>query len=168
VCPELEEIRCKLERITHHFSEEDWRRAPTGRWSSALILEHLLLSYLSTTLGLLKAIHSKTPSTSRPTLRERIGMFVVVGLGHFPRGHTAPKQAIPKGNLAPGAVQKINNALKTMDARLTDAERLFGSNVRVLDHPGLGPLTAQQWRRFHRTHGLYHLKQIRKRGSVRG
>lgn len=165
--PELERIRCEFERVTRNFSGEDWLRAPEGKWSSALILEHVLLSYLSTTLGLLRAIHSGKPSGRKATLRERIASFVVVNLGFFPPGRSAPKQACPKGTLPAGSLQKVNQALATMDARLDAAEARFGPQTKVLDHPALGPLTTQEWRRFHRTHALHHLKQIRDRGAVR-
>jgi hypothetical protein len=72
---------------------------------------------------------------------------------------------MPKGLLPPGSLQKVDNALAVMDARLMDAERQFGSTVRVLDHPGLGPLNAQQWRRFHYVHTVHHLKQVKERGA---
>jgi len=55
-----------------------------------------------------------------------------------------------------------------MDASLADAERRFGHRTRVLFHPILGPLTAQQWRRFHLVHGRHHLKQIEARLKGRG
>lgn len=164
--PELEKIRCEFERVTRNFSGEDWLRAPEGKWSSALILEHVLLSYLSTTLGLLRAIHGGKPSERKATLRERIATLMVVGLGLFPPGRSAPKQAFPKGTLPPGSLQKVEQALAAMDTRLAAAEARFGPKVKVLDHPALGPLTTQEWRRFHRTHALHHLKQIQDRGTA--
>jgi hypothetical protein len=41
-------------------------------------------------------------------------------------------------------------------------EAKFGSRIKVLDHPILGPLSIDQWRRFHLVHGLHHVKQIRR------
>ena len=165
--PELQRVCCELERATCDFSEEDWLWAPAEKWSCALIVEHLLLSYLSTTLGLLRAIHSGKPSATEVTLRNRIAAFVVTGIGYFPVGRPAPKQAVPKGSLPPGSLQKVVNAVTVMDTRLLDAERRFGSNAKVLDHPILGPLTAKQWRRFHYVHTMHHLKQIKQRGRGR-
>ena len=47
-----------------------------------------------------------------------------------------------------------------MDATITDAERRFGRNVKLLDHPILGPLTAKEWRQFHQVHSKLHLRQM--------
>jgi hypothetical protein len=57
-------------------------------------------------------------------------------------------------------LRQFNDALVAMDATLADAEKRFGAKARLLRHPVLGPLTAQQWRRFHEVHGRHHLKQI--------
>ncbi|MGZ4836286.1 MAG: DUF1569 domain-containing protein [Terriglobales bacterium] len=32
-----------------------------------------------------------------------------------------------------------------------------------MDHPFLGPLTADEWRKFHWVHGRHHTRQIRER-----
>jgi hypothetical protein len=32
----------------------------------------------------------------------------------------------------------------------------------LLDHPILGPLTAAQWMKFHRVHGMHHVKQMQR------
>jgi hypothetical protein len=53
-----------------------------------------------------------------------------------------------------------------MDSTLQDAERRFGKTTKLLDHPFLGPLNAQEWRIFHRTHTRHHLQQVAER--VRG
>ena len=38
----------------------------------------------------------------------------------------------------------------------------FGSDVKLVNHPFLGPLTSDEWRRFHCVHGRHHLRQIRR------
>jgi hypothetical protein len=160
--PELEDIHRALEIATAGFTEQTWLWAPEGKWNSALIAEHLLLSYMSTTLGLLSAIHAGKLSTRPMTMRIRIAIFILTRLKHFPKGRSAPPQAVPKGRLQVGAIKRIHQALLTMDERLSSAERLFGSKTKILDHPELGPLNAMEWRRFHRTHGLHHIKQIKR------
>ena len=64
-------------------------------------------------------------------------------------------------------MRRFNDALVAMDATLADAEKRFGANTRLLNHPVLGPLTAQAWRRFHRIHGSHHLKQVAGRANGR-
>ncbi|HEY3972851.1 MAG TPA: DUF1569 domain-containing protein [Candidatus Sulfotelmatobacter sp.] len=41
-------------------------------------------------------------------------------------------------------------------------EKQQGRSRKLLDHPILGPLTGNQWRKFHLVHGLHHVKQIRR------
>lgn len=166
--PELEDIQRGLDRATASFSERAWLWAPPGKWNSSLIVEHLLLSYMSTTLGLLRAIHGGRLNTSRVTLRTRVATFMLTRLNYFPSGRSAPPQAMPKGRLLPGSLKQIHQALSTMDERLTSAENLFGPKTKILDHPEIGPLSAAEWRRFHRTHGLHHIKQIRTLAKTLG
>lgn len=163
--PEFEQIRNEFDIGTAGFTEEDWLRAPSGKWNSILISEHLILAYAGTTLGLLKAIHSGAPSATKMTLRHRIATFMVTRLGFLPSGREAPREATPKGKLTPNSIDRLAKALLTLDARLAQAEKRFGAGTKVLDHPALGPLTAQEWRRFHRTHSRHHLKQIEQRAK---
>jgi hypothetical protein len=65
--------------------------------------------------------------------------------------------------LAEKVVAEIGPQIVAMDKAIADCEARYGSRVRVLDHPVLGPLTARQWRKFHLVHGRHHVKQILKR-----
>ena len=67
---------------------------------------------------------------------------------------------MPLQGLGDDPLRRFNDALVAMDATLADAEKCFGSRTRLLHHPVLGPLAAQEWRRFHQVHGRHHLKQI--------
>jgi len=163
--PEFEKIRREINRVTRDFTADDWLRAPRGKWNSAQILEHLLLTYKGTTKSLLKAMEAGRPLGSAPTLREKAATFVVTGLGILPTGGIAHKQATPTIGSAPGSLRPFNDALVAMDASLMDAEKRFGAKVKLLDHPFIGPLNAQQWRRFHRIHAMHHLKQISQRSK---
>jgi Protein of unknown function (DUF1569) len=163
VSPELEEIRREAGRLTNEMSQADWHHAPPGKWSCAQIFEHLLLSYTATTEGTMKAMHIGKPLGGRPTLRDRISTFYVAGLGFLPSGRLASKYITPRDGTGLESLRQFNDALVAMDATLTDAEKRFGTKVRLLDHPVLGPLTAKQWRRFHRTHARHHMKQVAER-----
>jgi len=43
---------------------------------------------------------------------------------------------------------------------LAECERRFGKRSKLANHFILGPLTAQEWRRFHWVHTRHHMKQI--------
>jgi hypothetical protein len=164
--PELEKIRNEMARATHKFAEEDWLRAPKGKWNSAQILEHLLLSYTGTTKGLIKAMEAGQPLGRQPSMRDRALAFVVARLGFLPSGRTAPRQTTPKGGLPAGSIRKFNDSLVALDACLFDAQKRFGNKSKLFDHPIIGPLDAQQWRRFHRLHAMHHLRQIKQRSKA--
>jgi Protein of unknown function (DUF1569) len=163
VSPELEHIRREAERVTSAMSPDDWRYAPPGKWSCAQILEHLLLSYTATTKGAQTALQTGKPLGGQPRLKDRLATFYVARMGFLPSGRTAPKQATPMNGTGVASLRQFNDALVAMDATLSDAEKRFGSAVKILDHPILGPLSAKDWRRVHRTHARHHLKQIEKR-----
>ncbi len=166
--PELEQIRREAESLTGEMSQADWHHAPPGKWSCAQIFEHLMLSYTATTKGTLKAMEIGKPLGGKPTLRDRVSTFYVAGLGFLPSGRAAPPQAIPKNGAGVESLRPFNDALVAMDATLTDAEKRFGNRVKLLDHPILGPLTAREWRRVHRTHAKHHFRQIVERARQDG
>ena len=88
--------------------------------------------------------------------------MVVVGCGYLPQGRKAPENAVPCGLTPEQVLAEITQKIVAMDAAISHAEQRFGSNVALLDHPILGPLRAQQWRKFHWVHGRHHLKQLRR------
>ena len=158
--PELESVRRATELAVGAATLEALSRAPEGKWSSLQVLEHLVLSYTATTKGLQRQMVSGEPERSLPTMGHRMRRFYVLGLGRFPAGVEAPKQTKPTGNLGSDPMRQFKDALVAMDASLFDSERRFGRRARVLNHPVLGPLTAEQWRRFHQVHSHHHLRQI--------
>ncbi len=158
--PHLEKVRAEAERLTRDFSPEDWRYTCDGKWSASLILEHLLLTYTATTKGALKTMQAGEPFCREATLKDRAGRFYVLRLGRVPGGLKAAKNIAPKEGLPGDNLRAFNDALVAMNATLNDAERRFGKKTRILDHPVLGPLTAEEWRRFHRVHAEHHFRQI--------
>jgi hypothetical protein len=100
---------------------------------------------------------------TRATLKDRFATLVVVNLGYLPRGRKAPERAVPRGMSPEEAQQAIMPELQRMLSGLDDCERRFGARTKILDHPLLGPLTADEWRKFHWIHGRHHARQIRER-----
>jgi hypothetical protein len=159
----LERLQQELEDATGSASDPDLAQAPDGKWSPAQILEHLLLTYKNTTRGLDKCREQGTPLARRVTLKDRAATLLVVNFGYVPRGRKAPERAMPRGMASDEVRQAIVPELQKMGAAFDECERKFGVRTKLLDHPFLGPLTADQWRKFHWVHGRHHARQIRER-----
>lgn len=159
----LERLRQELEDATGGASPSAWAQAPEGKWTAAQILEHLLLTYSGTNRGLAKCLEQDAPLATRAALQQRFATLLVVGLGYLPGGRKAPERATPRGMLPEEVRQAIGPELQEMGSGLDDCERRFGARTKIMDHPFLGPLTADQWRRFHWVHGRHHARQIRER-----
>lgn len=158
----LEELQQALSESLADTLSEDMNWHPPGKWCAAEVLEHLYLTYTGTTKGFERVAAAGKPLATSPTWPQRLLTLVIVGLGHMPEGRKAPRIAQPRG-LPPEKVRtEIIAAIQKMDEIITRCEATFGSNVKLLDHPILGPLTAAQWRKLHLVHGLHHLKQIRR------
>jgi hypothetical protein len=60
-------------------------------------------------------------------------------------------------------LERIFAEISRMDSGFADLETRFGSATAVLDHPLLGPLNVEHWRKFHLLHARHHARQIRER-----
>jgi hypothetical protein len=159
----LERLRQELEDAIGGASPSALAQAPAGKWNAAQILEHLFLTYKNTNRGLAKCLERGAPSATRATLKQRLATLIVVNLGYLPGGRKAPERATPRGMSPEEVQQAIAPELQKMGSGLDDCERRFGAGTKIMDHPFLGPLTADEWRRFHWVHGRHHARQIRER-----
>lgn len=159
----LERLRHELEDALSGAGAGDLVKAPAEKWSAGQILEHLFLTYLHTNRGLEKCLEQGAPLAARATLKDRLATLLVVKLGYLPGGRKAPERAVPQGMPPEEARQAIGPELQKMGSGLDDCERRFGVRTKILDHPILGPLTAEEWRKFHWIHGRHHARQIRER-----
>jgi hypothetical protein len=159
----LERLRQELEDATADAGAAGMTRASAGKWNAWQILEHLFLTYKHTNRGIEKCLEQGAPSATRATWKDRFATLVVVDLGHIPAGREAPERAIPQGMPAEEVQPAIVAELRKMVSGLDDCERKFGVRAKIMDHPFLGPLTANQWRKFHWVHGRHHARQIRER-----
>ena len=158
----LERLELELSETLAGTSSEEMSWRPPGKWCAADVIEHLYLTYTGTTIGFERVAAGGKSLATSATWPQRLLTLVVVGFGHMLEGRKAPKVAQPRG-LPPEKVRtEIIAAIQKMDEIITRCEARFGSNVKLLDHPILGPLTAAQWRKLHLVHGLHHLKQIRR------
>ena len=157
----LERLRQELEDATGGGS--DLGQTPGGKWTPAQILEHLLLTYKNTSKALDKCLQQGTTLARRPTFRDRAATLLVVGIGYLPKGRKAPERAIPVGMAFAEVRDALSAELERMGSGLDACEKKFGSRTKILDHPFIGPLTAEEWRKFHWVHGRHHARQIRER-----
>jgi len=159
--PHLERLQHTLNAAIAGFSTEQLTWHPEGKWSAAEVLEHLYLTYTGTIKGFERVLEAGKPIVTPATLKQRVGIVVVLGFSHLPSGREAPKMARPRGLPQEKVLAEIVPKIAEMDDFLTRCEQKMGPG-KLLDHPILGPLTAAQWRKFHLVHGLHHIKQIRR------
>ncbi len=156
----LEKLKEDLESAVEGMSSEQLNWHLPGKWCAAEVLEHLYLTYAGTIKGLEKVLTSDKPLATRASMAHRVLTFVIVGLGHMPTGRKAPAMTQPRG-LPPEHVRnQIGAKLVAMDAIIAQCEARFGRQLKLLDHPILGPLTATQWRKLHLVHGRHHQNQL--------
>jgi hypothetical protein len=107
-----------------------------------------------------KALAKGRPIGGRPTAMDRVRQYVVCGLQFLPGGRKAPKGTVPEGLDPAKVLTAAEQAIRDMDVAITECETRYGGSARIVDHPILGPLRAEQWRRFHQAHCRHHMKQI--------
>lgn len=141
-------------------------------WSAQDLIEHLVLAARSTSRVLEKRIERGHPTHTRPTFVQRIIQGAVFSLGRLPRGAPAPPFTRPSQlhwPLLDGAALavRLREDLEQMDRLIDSCGRRFGDH-RAASHFLLGPLSADQWRRFHAIHLRHHLEQLRRIEKVVG
>jgi hypothetical protein len=158
----LDKLRESLQSAVEGMSSEQLSWHLPGKWCAAEVLEHLYLTYTGTIQGLERVMTKGKPLASRASVAHRALTFVVVGLGHMPTGRKAPAMVLPKGLSAETVRNEMGVKMAAMDAIIAQCEARFGPQVKLLDHPILGPLSATQFRKLHLVHGQHHLKQLRR------
>jgi hypothetical protein len=165
---DLRTLDAEVTAALRGLATRETQETPAGhpeKWSIQQIVEHLLSTYRGSTPAIKARVDKRSGTQAKPTLRQRIGQFFVIGLGHFPAGRKAPEAVSPSApvTLRSGddLASKVTAELVKLDGVAAEAERIFG-NRRAVSHMVLGPLSMQQWRRFHLIHGRHHIKQIMK------
>jgi hypothetical protein len=159
----LDRLRRELEELMRTLNAGNLTQAPAEKWNPSQILEHLFLSYKGTNLGIARCLQKNAPLGTRPALGQRMAAFLVTGIGYMPPGRKSPAVAMPRGIPMEEVRQGMVSELNKMQSGLDECERKFGRTVKILDHPILGPLAVDEWRKLHWVHGKHHIRQIRKR-----
>jgi hypothetical protein len=158
----LQRLQDAISSVTEGLSAAELVGHPEGKWCTAEILEHLYLTYTGTIKGFERCIQAGQPMARPPQLMDHMRKIVVIQLNYLPEGRKAPKNTLPKGMSVEQIRAAVPAAIAAMDTIIAEAEKKYGRETRLLDHPILGPLRGQEWRRFHWVHGNHHLKQIRR------
>jgi hypothetical protein len=156
----LQRIQSAIISVTSGMSVEQLQWHPESKWSAAEILEHLSLTYSGTRIGCERCLQAEKPTATVPTLKESLGRILVVKLSYMPKGRQAPSRTHPKGVPAQHIVASLQQQIASMDEAIRNCEERFGSRVKLINHPFLGPLTAPEWRKFHWVHACHHVRQI--------
>jgi hypothetical protein len=162
----LSDLERELDAAIRGVPAEALEKAPAGKWNARLILEHLYLSYAGTNRAIGRCLDAGKPLGTVPTMRQRLGTFMVTGLGYFPTGVKAPAVAVPRGVSPEEVQQNMFVEIQKMAARLDECEQRFGGKAKILDHPILGPMNVNQWRKLHLLHARHHIRQIRERAKM--
>ena len=162
VNPHLETLQREVISSIAGLSAEELRQHAPGKWCIAEILEHLYLTYTGTLRGFERVVAAQKSQATKPTWKQRTRVIVVVGFGYLPSGRKSPPVARPRGTPSDSVLADIGTKINEMDDMISRCEIELGRRTRVLDHPVLGPLTANQWRKFHLVHGRHHVKQIKR------
>lgn len=135
-----------------------------ARWSVEQTIGHLVMTYRSTGQLLRDRLAKARPVSRGPKLQERLLRGLVLTMGVFPRGISAPDAVRPeRAGLPPvngqGLVRTLQAELESMETELESCRHTFGTKF-VATHFALGPMSVEQWYRFHQVHGLHHRKQV--------
>jgi len=157
----------EIAATTDHLTVEQLARSVGGKWSPALILEHLTLTFRVNVSALEKALAAGETKARRPTLRQALGRILVLDAGYFPPAR-APEAVVPAGAIPPERCrEEIRAALAALDAVLARAAARFGERTPLLRHAFFAAMTVAQWRKFHWRHTCHHMRQVRQRSRAR-
>jgi hypothetical protein len=160
--PKMTRLREVLSYAIRDLTSVQLAQHPEGKWSAAEILEHLNLTYSGTVKGLERCLETGAPRASSDRKKMRWRRLLITRLGYFPSGRKSPDRVLPRGTPVDQVAAEIFDNITRMDDVITRCESRFSSRCPIADHPILGPLTAQEWRGFHMTHGKHHARQILK------
>jgi len=128
----IQEIMPEVDRLLSGYK-------PLGTWTLGQTCNHLA-----------KAIRysADSPAATEPATREHEMIRTRFFRGRFPDNRPAPEGMIPRPDLEDAAeVEKLREAIERFK---------LASGAGPL-HPVIGPLTHEDWERFHCMHAAHHL-----------
>lgn len=164
----LAQLKSEIDQSLAGLSASQLLQRPPNspdHWNIYQIVQHLLLTYSSTSVSIQGRLEKGTPTRSATTLQQYIARFIVLQLGLMPGRREAPSLVTPSDTPPDVAIDgndlasAVAAGLAAMDEVLNRAQSQFGS-IPCLTHFAFGPLNIPQWRRFHLIHGRHHIRQI--------
>lgn len=143
--------------------DDSWYVAPSGKWNSAQIVEHLAMGIEWSAAGF-EDRRARDPMVRRPaTFYEKVARLLVQHIGWIPPGLNAPSRAIPSPHVERAVAEA--RFRRGVERHLEVARLLLPARARDLfvKHPRLGDLTLSEWMDFHVRHARHHARQIRER-----
>jgi hypothetical protein len=159
--PKFVRLRKTISDAIAGMDIDDLCRHPESKWSTAEILDHLNLTYLGTIKNLERRITEGKPCPEGDRNKKRWARVAVTRFGYMPNGRKSPERALPRGTPAQQITSEIMGSIVRLDGVIAQCETRFPGGLPIAEHPVLGPLTAEEWRGFHLTHGCHHAKQVR-------
>jgi Protein of unknown function (DUF1569) len=165
----LERVVCQIANEVSGLDAETSQLHPHGlnyKWNAQQVVEHLVLGYRLTTSALETRLNKgHLARNRRRTYLQWLLQLMILSFGVLPQGAPALEETTPTpGRFGAMNGRELNDLLRqemaAMDAALDRCRRKFGME-RVANHPWLGALRVDQWRRFHVVHGLHHVAQLR-------
>lgn len=164
--PHLQQAGALLRHTAGSLTPTELARHPDGKWSAAQILEHLGLAFSRTADGMQRVLDTGAPTALRADRAEWLRTFIVVQCGYFPGGRRSPKEVLPVGCDPAQVLAGTLASLTRMDRVLDAMAAAAGARTKVLKHPVIGPLSVDQWRKFHWLHTRHHARQITERAPA--
>jgi hypothetical protein len=121
-----------------------------GHWSLGQICNHLAAA--------LRLTLEVPPSSAEPTREQRVARRLFFRSGRFPDGMEAPVRVLQP---QPGL-----DAVKEAEALREAIGRFDAATGPFPAHPVLGPLSNEEWTRFHCLHCSHHLGFVRPLGEA--
>ena len=141
--------------------DDDWQRAPAGKWTPAQIVEHLALSFEFSARGFESASGAQVRRPKKPL--EWISTWFVFGVGWIPPGVRAPRRATPAGRIEAGDARRHFEDGLARWAALDGRPAAERNPAVFVHHPRMGDLDQDEWLRFHLWHCRHHARQIERR-----
>jgi hypothetical protein len=117
-----------------------------GQWSLAQICNHLAMAFNSVAGGVPVGQEATSPDDERERHAGIRQSFLA--LDRFPDGRISPPRLVPGEGL-----DSYQEAASLADA----VARFIAAEGRFPAHPRIGPLTKDEWVRFHCLHTAHHL-----------
>lgn len=162
VTRQLEKMEPMVLDLVKDVKEDDWHRAPDGKWSVAQIVGHLSIG-IGLVAGAFEKRSEKKGMERRATPEQSLLRHMVLGQGELPTGASAPVSSLPLDRPVPEEVMAdYRMGIERLRRMAEEWPEERQSEVFVA-HPMFGDFNLPEWVRFHFLHSKHHGVQIQER-----